>query len=115
MCRVNSGPSWGGGAAPNPKLSIKIINYFEKWFDYFETICLRKLKNGIQILVGPAAFLELVIETCKNIVWLYVIISNTLQIFLVLKGAVWGICPLRSYENFAIFKPNLSDLMHTFR
>ena len=33
---------------------LKIINYFEKWFDYLEANYLRKFKNGIQILVGPA-------------------------------------------------------------
>ena len=42
---------------------IKIINYFEKWFDYLEANCLRKFKNDIQILLS-LAFLELLIEPC---------------------------------------------------
>ena len=46
------------------RYDLKIINYFEKWFDYLEANSLRKFKNGIPILVGPA-FLELLIETCK--------------------------------------------------
>ena len=45
---------------------LKIINYFEKLFDHLEANSLRKFKNGIQILVGPA-FLELLIETCKTL------------------------------------------------
>ena len=44
-----------------------------------------------------------------------IIISNSLQIFLVWKGGVWGGCPLKSYENFAIFKLHLCDWMQTFR
>ena len=37
---------------------------FEKWFGYFEANCLRKFRNGTEIVVGPA-FFELLIETCK--------------------------------------------------
>ena len=84
------------------------------------------LKNGLIILKQIAwesskmhsnfigsLFLELLIETAKYCLY---VLSNTLQIFLVWKGrGLRAMCPLRRYENFANFKPNLRDLMHTFR
>ena len=74
---------------------------------------LKNFKTCIRILVG-SAFLELLTKTCK-ILFVYKLISNTLQIFLFEKGVSEGDVPPISYENFAIFKPNLRDLMHNFR
>ena len=71
--RVNFSPSYGELHLTQKwaclEHYLKIIDYFENWFDYLEANCLRKFKNDIQILVGPV-FLELLIETCKNCLYI---------------------------------------------
>ena len=75
---------------------------------------LSEFKNGIQILVGPV-FLELFIETCK-ILFVYIESVTLYKFSLFEKGVSEGdLPPQKPDENFAIFKPNLDDLMHTFR
>ena len=114
LCRVNFRPL---GTAPNPKLSmfehyLKIINYFEKmiWLSW------SKLSEKVQKWHSNFArsSVSWVIDwTMQNI---FCILSVTLyRPSLFQKGVYGGICPLRSYENFAMFKPNLRELMHTFR
>ena len=60
------------------------------WFT-LEANCLRKFKNDIQIVVGPA-FLELFIETCK-ILFVYIESVTLYQFSLFEKGVSEGDVP----------------------